>query len=175
VIDVNTEAIGVRERRALRPPEEPAESRIDEIIEKYGGERRWLINILFEIQTEYRYLPKRALEQLSQRMAIPLIDIYGIATFYKAFTLQPRGQHTVTVCLGTACHVRGSTGVLEELQRELGVCPGQTTQDQEFSLETVNCLGCCAQGPMVVMDDEYHGQMTPAKVRGLLSAASKKV
>jgi len=175
VIDLQTEAIGVRERRALRPPEEPAENRIDEIIDKYGGERRWLINILFEIQSEYRYLPKMALEHVSQRMGIPLIDIFGIATFYKAFTLQPRGRHTVTVCLGTACHVRGSTGVLEELQRELGVPPGQTTPDQEFSLETVNCLGCCAQGPMVVVDEEYHGQMTPARVKALLAAASKKV
>jgi NADH-quinone oxidoreductase subunit E len=170
---MQTGETGVRERRALRPPEEPAESRIDEIIDKYGGERRWLINILFEIQTEYRYLPKMALDHLSERMDIPLIDIFGIATFYKAFTLQPRGRHTVTVCLGTACHVRGSTGVLEELQRELGVCPGQTTTDQEFSLETVNCLGCCAQGPMLVVDEEYHGQMTPARVKALLASTSR--
>lgn len=172
---MQTGETGVRERRALRPPEEPTENRIDEIIEKYDGERRWLINMLFEVQTEYRYLPRTALEHLSRRLAIPLVDIYGIATFYKAFSLQPKGRHMVTVCLGTACHVRGSLGVLEELHRKLGIPPGKTTEDREFSLETVNCLGSCALGPVVVVDGEYHGQMTPAKVTNLLDEVSKKV
>jgi NADH-quinone oxidoreductase subunit E len=171
---MNTEAIGVREHRALRPQEEPAESRIDEIIDKYGGERRWLINILFDIQAEFKYLPRAALEYVSTRMEIPLIDIYGIATFYKAFSLTPRGKHLVTCCLGTACHVRGSISVLEELERRLCVPPGGTTDDREFTLETVNCLGSCALGPVVVFDDEYHGQMTPARVGNLLDVVRKK-
>jgi len=172
---MNTEAVGFIERKAIRPPREPSEDRVDAIVDKYNGEQRWLINILFEVQDEYRYLPQAALEHLSMRMSIPLVDIYGIVTFYKAFSLTPRGRHTVTACLGTACHVRGSIGVLEELQRLLRVSPGSTTEDGEFTLETVNCLGCCAQGPMVVVDSEYHGQMTPVKVKKLLVDASKKV
>jgi NADH-quinone oxidoreductase subunit E len=107
-------------------------------------------------------------------MEIPLIDIYGIATFYKAFSLTPRGKHLVTCCLGTACHVRGSISVLEELERRLCVPPGGTTDDREFTLETVNCLGSCALGPVVVFDDEYHGQMTPARVGNLLDVVRKK-
>lgn len=157
-------------------PGAPADidERVDAILNRYSGERRWLINILFDIQAEFRYLPRDALEYVARRMAIPQVDIYGIATFYKAFSLTPRGKHIITACLGTACHVRGSIGVLEELQRGLNVKPGGTTEDGSFTLETVNCLGCCAQGPMVVVDQEYHGQMTPAKVRTLLEDERKK-
>jgi NADH-quinone oxidoreductase subunit E len=148
--------------------------RVDAILDRYSGERRWLINILFDIQAEFRYLPREALEYVAKRVSAPLIDIYGIATFYKAFSLTPRGKHIITVCLGTACHVRGSIGVLEELQRSLNVKPGGTTEDRLFSLETVNCLGACALGPVVVIDEEYHGQMTPAKARTLIGDVQKK-
>ena len=171
---MNVEAVGVIERKAIRPQREPSEDRVDAIVDKYNGERRWLINILFEVQAEFRYLPQTALERISSRMGIPLVDIYGIVTFYKAFSLTPRGRHTVTACLGTACHVRGSIGVLEELQRQMGITPGGTTQDGEFTLETVNCLGACALGPVVVMDGEYHGQMSPARVKAILEDGRRK-
>ncbi|MEM4729088.1 MAG: NAD(P)H-dependent oxidoreductase subunit E [Thermoplasmata archaeon] len=141
---------------------------VDGVIDRYQGERRWLINMLFDIQSEFRYLPHFALEHLAKRLDVSLSEIYGIATFYKAFTLKPRGKHVVTVCLGTACHVRKSLAVLEEFQRALGIEPGETTNDGEFTLETVNCLGCCAKGPIVVVDGEYHGNMTPSRVRSVL-------
>lgn len=141
---------------------------IDSVMDRYHGERRWLINMLFDIQAEFKYLPHFALEHLARRLEVSLTEIYGIATFYKAFTLKPRGKHVVTVCLGTACHVRKSLAVLEEFQRALGIEPGATTEDGEFTLETVNCLGCCAKGPIVVVDGEYHGNMTPSRVKSLL-------
>jgi NADH:ubiquinone oxidoreductase subunit E len=174
VVDLITEVAKVRQAELRGPRPKPREAEIESILSRYDGEQRWLINILFDVQAEYRYLPREVLEYLSRRMNISLAEIYGIATFYKAFTLTPRGKHEVTVCLGTACHVRGSINVLEDLQRTLKVKPGGTTEDGEFSLETVNCLGACALGPVVVVDGEYHGQMSPAKVKGLLDEARKK-
>lgn len=147
---------------------------IDKVIAKYGGDRKMLISILFDVQHEFKYLPKEALEYLSKKMKVPLIDLYSIATFYKAYSLTPKGKHQLTVCLGTACHVRGALGVLEEIERQLDVRPGGTTKDKEFSLSTVACLGCCAMGPIVVIDDVYHGQVTPTAVKGLLAGVSKK-
>jgi len=129
---------------------------------------------LFYIQSEFRYLPREALEHLSEKLDIPAKDVYSIATFYKAFNLTPKGEHSVTVCIGTACHVRGALGVLEELERELDIRPGETTPDKMVSLSTVSCLGCCAMGPIVVMDDKYHGQMTPNKVKSLLAGMKKE-
>lgn len=169
-----TEAAKVKQMELREARLGPREASIETIVGKYNGERRWLINILFDVQAEHNYLPRDALEYLSRRMKIPLIEIYGIATFYKAFSLKPQGRHKVTACLGTACHVRGSSGVLEELQRSLKVSPGETTEDREFTLETVNCLGCCAQGPIVVVNERYYGQMTPAKVKSLVEETRKK-
>ena len=96
------------------------------------------------------------------------MQVYGVATFFKAFSLKPRGKHTVSVCLGTACHVRGAPAVLDEVKRRLGTEPGETTEDMQFTLETVNCLGACALGPIVVVDGEYHGQMVPGKVKKVI-------
>jgi len=101
-------------------------------------------------------------------LEIPLIDVYGVATFYKSFSLKPRGKHLITACLGTACHVRGGPRIVDELQRKLKIKPGETTDDGEYTLETVNCLGCCAIGPIVVKDGIYHGQMNPQRVDSLL-------
>lgn len=137
-------------------------------VEKYGAKRSSLIQILHETQREYRYLPEQALRNISSLMDIPLTDIYGVATFFKAFSLEPKGKHTVVCCMGTACHVRNSPGVLDELKRILGIEPGGTTEDMLFSLETVNCLGACALGPVVVIDGKYHGEMTPSRVKKLL-------
>lgn len=126
-----------------------------------------LISILQDIQAKYGYVPHAKIREVAHGLKIPLVDVYGVVTFYKSFGLTPRGRHTITVCLGTACHVRGSPRVLQNISKILRIEPGETTEDQEFSLETVNCLGCCALGPMVVVDDKHHGLMNSAKLSSL--------
>lgn len=142
--------------------------RILEIIEQHAGERGALISILEEVQATYGYLPAHALEAVADRTGRSLVDIYGVATFYRAFSLKPRGKHLCTVCLGTACHVRGAPAVAGEFQKQLGVAPGQTTPDKEFTLDTVNCLGACALGPIVVVDGRYHSNVSTSKVRHVI-------
>ncbi len=149
---------------------EPIE--LAETIEKNGTDAS-LISVLEEVQARYRYLPREAMILVSERMGVPLSQVYSVATFYHAFSLVPRGKHKVCVCTGTACHVRGSVQVLDRLENRLGIQPGETTRDRQFTLETVNCLGCCALGPVVVLDDEYEGQMTPKKVDNLLKRARR--
>ena len=139
------------------------------IIDNYHNDKSQLVAILQEIQNEYNYLKKEALEEVSQTMNIPLSQIYSIATFFRAFSLKPRGRHLINVCMGTACHVRGAVKVLEKIERDLGVDRGETTSDLKFTLETVNCVGCCAQGPMVIIDGGYSGQMKTNEVSTLLS------
>jgi NADH:ubiquinone oxidoreductase subunit E len=142
--------------------------KVDTIVDEYGCNRDSLISILQDVQNEYHYLPEDMLRQVARRLELPLIQVYGVATFFKAFSLKPRGEHMVRVCLGTACHVRGAPAVLDEVKRRLGVEPGETTKDMQFTLETVNCLGACALGPLLVMDDKYQGQMSPGKIRKVL-------
>ena len=143
-------------------------SRVDEIVDRYGCERSGLMGILQEVQTEYNWLPKETLCRVAERLNLPLVEVFGAVTFYRAFSLKPRGKHMVTVCVGTACHVRGAPRVLGELQKKLKVLPGETTGDKQFTLETVNCLGACALGPVVVVDESYHGHMTAKKVEPLI-------
>jgi len=150
---------------------EPIE--LAETIEQNGAGAS-LISVLEEIQAQYRYLPREAMILVSERLGVPLSQVYSVATFYHAFSLVPRGKHTICVCTGTACHVRGAVQVLDRLETRLGVAPGGTTRDREFTLETVNCLGCCALGPVVVLDDEYEGQMTTKKVDKLLKRAMRQ-
>jgi len=138
------------------------------VINKYNGDKGQLISILQDIQAEYYYLPKEALVQTSEAMDIPLSHVYSLATFFKAFSLEPRGEHLVSVCLGTACHVRGAARVLEGIERTLDIKRGETTKDRKFTLETVNCMGCCAVGPAVKIDGDYFGQMSTDKVDPLL-------
>ncbi len=139
----------------------------DRIIAKYPEKRGALVPILQDINAEMRYLPEGALRYVSESLGLPLSSVYHVATFFTAFSLKPRGRHTIRVCLGTACHVRGSRRVLEAIQRRIGVSPGETTEDGMFTLETVNCLGACALGPVVVVDDEYY-PMSPGKVGQLI-------
>ena len=139
------------------------------VINKYNGDKGQLISILQDIQAEYYYLPKEALVQTSETMGIPLSKVYSLVTFFKAFSLEPRGKHLVSVCLGTACHVRGVARVLEGIERTLDIKRGETTKDRKFTLETVNCMGCCAVGPAVKIDGEYFGQMSTDKVDTLLA------
>ncbi len=138
------------------------------IIEKHGYEESSIIAILQDIQSTVNYLPQKALREISKSMDIPLSRIYAIATFYKAFSLRPRGRHSIHVCLGTACHVRGGQRVLEYLERKLGVKSGQTTRDLMFTLERVNCLGACAMGPMMVVDQKYLGKVKIDKIESIL-------
>lgn len=147
--------------------------KVEAIIRNYSGSRDSLISILHDVQSDYGYLPEDALRVVAKQLDLPLIQVYGVATFFKAFSLKPRGQHIVSVCLGTACHVRGAPAVLDEVKRELGIEPGATTQDMRFTLETVNCLGCCALGPIMVVDGKYHGDLSPGKVRKILNPYKK--
>ena len=128
-----------------------------------------LISVLEDIQSRYRYLPREAMILVSEGLGLPLSQVYSVATFYNAFSLHRRGRHGVCVCVGTACHVRGATPVLDRLQELLHVEPGQTTPDWNYSLETVNCLGACALGPIVVVDGKYSGQMVASDVDKLLA------
>ena len=147
--------------------------KVTEIVDRYGCNRDSLVSILQDIQSEYRYLPEDALRAVARQLDVPLIQVYGVATFFKAFSLEPRGEHVVSVCLGTACHVRGAPAVLDELRRRLGINHGETTKDKQFTLETVNCLGACALGPIVVVDGDYTGQVGPAKVKTILKQYGK--
>jgi len=142
--------------------------KLDQIIEEYSDEAGPLIPVLQDINRQYNYLPELALKYISERLKIPLNQVYHVATFYKSFSLKPRGRHIIKICMGTACHVRGSEKVLDEIQRVLNIKPGETTRDQKYTLETVNCLGACALGPVVVKDDEYIGQMSSSKVKKIL-------
>lgn len=144
------------------------DGKIDQIIDKYQGDASALIQVLLEIQSENHWLPKEALEKVSKKLEVPLNQIQHVATFYKAFSLVPRGRHEIQVCMGTACHIRGAPRVLDVVQDLLGIHPGETDLDLKFSLETVNCLGCCAMGPVMVVDGKYHGKTVPAKVEDVL-------
>jgi len=142
--------------------------KIDQIINKHQGDASSLIQVLLEIQRENRWLPKEVLEKVSKKLKVPLNQIQHIATFYKAFSLVPRGRHEIHVCTGTACHVRGAPRVLGTVQDLIGTRPGETDSDLKFSLETVNCLGCCALGPVMVVDGKHHGKIAPAKAEDVL-------
>jgi len=142
---------------------------VDDILNGYrDGAEGSLIPVLGEIQDRYHYLPRDALILVSEWLGVPLSQVYSIATFYNAFSLKPQGRHLIHVCTGTACHVRGAAQVLDRLQRRLEIRPGETTPDGEFTLETVNCLGACALGPITVIDGEYFGQMAASRVDKLL-------
>lgn len=147
---------------------------VDEILDQHGATRDSLIQVMLEIQAEKGWLPTPDLIWISERVGVPIGDIYEIATFYKAFSLEPRAEHQIRVCLGTACHVRGGVRVLEAIQRELGIRAGETTGDMKFSLETVNCLGCCALGPVIELDGEHHGTPTPRHALKLISKMKKE-
>jgi NADH:ubiquinone oxidoreductase subunit E len=138
------------------------------LIEEYSDDAGPLIPVLQDINGKYNYLPELALKYISEKLEIPISQVYHVATFYKSFSLKPRGKHIIKVCLGTACHVRGTEKVVDELKRVLNVEPGETTEDGEYTLETVNCLGACALGPVMVLDDQYHGQMSSSKVKKIL-------
>jgi NADH-quinone oxidoreductase subunit E len=142
--------------------------RIDEIIDKHQAEANSLIQILLEVQGENHWLPREALARISRKLDVPLSRIQHIATFYKAFNLVPKGRHQIHICMGTACHVRGAARVLDTVQDLVGIKPGETDPDMKFSLETVNCLGCCALGPVMEINGKTHGKLSPAETSDIL-------
>lgn len=142
--------------------------KVDKILDKYEGRKGILIQILLDIQSEFNWIPLEAMDRISKRFKIPISQVYRVASFYKAMSLTPRGRHLLRVCLGTACHVRGGPRIMDRTKEHLGIEAGETTIDLKFTLERVNCLGCCALGPVMVIDGEYHGHMTASEVGKIL-------
>jgi NADH:ubiquinone oxidoreductase subunit E len=147
---------------------------VDLIVDKYEEKKTALISILHDVQDRYRYLPDEALKMVASRLHMDINQIYGVATFYKSFTLVPQGKHSITLCLGTACHVRGGPKILRELKGLLHVEPGQTTADRQFSLNVVNCLGVCAIGPVMMVDRKFYGEMNPIRARRIIEKLNNK-
>ena len=144
--------------------------RIDQIVDKHNAEASSLIQILLDIQSENHWLSAEALERVGERLQVPMTRIRHIATFYKAFSLVPKGRHQIHVCMGTACHVRGAGRVLDKVSEVTGIGPGETDLDLKFSLETVYCLGCCALGPVMEIDGKTHGKLSSANAADVLAS-----
>ena len=138
---------------------------IDSILKERGSQPHQLIEVLQDVQECYGYIPEEAMKRVSECLGVPQIEVYRVASFYKAFKLKPVGKNVITICLGTSCHVRGARVLLDQAVSHLGINPGETTEDGLFSVEYVNCLGACALGPIVSNDGSYHHHMTPAKLR----------
>ena len=152
----------------MKAKDKPAKQKVKLILGRYQRDPSMLVSVLQDVQAECNYLPKEALAQVSQGLDIPLTQVYSVASFFKAFSLKPRGRHLINVCLGTACHVRGAVRILEEIERGLGINPGETTEDFKYTLERVNCVGSCALGPIVIIDGKYSGQVKRDKVKPLI-------
>jgi len=147
---------------------------VDLIVDKYQEKRTALISILHDVQDRYKYLPDEALKMVASRLRMDINEIYGVATFYKSFTLTPQGKHSITLCLGTACHVRGGPKILRELKGLLHIEPGQTTADKQFSLNVVNCLGVCAIGPVMMVDRKFYGEMSSIRAKKIIEKLNNK-
>ncbi|MFQ5925044.1 MAG: NADH-quinone oxidoreductase subunit NuoE [Dehalococcoidia bacterium] len=152
----------------LANEEELIKHQTSDIIRAYNGERRNLIPLLQETQARFGYLPREAIREIAKFMRLTEISVYGVATFYNQFRLIPPGTHPIKVCLGTACHVKGGSIILEAWERKLGIKVGEVTPDRQFSLERVACIGCCAVAPVSVVDENVHGKVTPTRVDGIL-------
>jgi len=144
--------------------------KVDEIIDRHPAKQEVLIQLLLDMQNEFNWIPKQAILRINERLQIPVSQIYRVASFYKAMSLTPRGRHIVNVCLGTACHVRGGPRIMDKVEESLKIKAGKTTQDMKFTLERVNCLGCCALGPVIVVDKDYYGNVTTAKVKEIFES-----
>lgn len=147
---------------------------VDLIVEKHQEKRTALISILHDVQDRYKYLPGEALRMVASRLRMDINEIYGVATFYKSFSLIPKGKHSITLCMGTACHVRGGPKILRELKSFLRIEPGQTTPDKQFSLNVVNCLGVCAIGPVMMVDRKFYGEMNPLRAKKIIEKLNNK-
>ena len=143
-------------------------AKVEALIDSYVDRKEQLISLLQDIQAQFNYLPQETLVKISRKLEIPLSQVFSVATFFQSFSLKPRGRHTITVCLGTACHVKGGQRLVDKMARDFNLEPGETTRDERFTLETANCLGCCALGPVVVVDGKYESQVTPDKLEKIL-------
>lgn len=146
---------------------------MDNHLNKFDSKQQNLIHILHETQAQYGYIPPEKIAEIARHLNITRAEIFGVLTFYKAFSLNPRGKHLITICMGTACHVRGAPAVLDEFKRTLKIDAGETTADNRFTLETVNCVGACALGPIVIGDGIYHGQMRTKEIKRVLKTLSE--
>lgn len=142
---------------------------ITDILEKYDKDKKNTLAMLQDIQRRYNHIPREAMDIMSRELGVPLSRLYGMATFYKALSLKPRGRNIIKVCDGTACHIKASQQLMDEIERLLGIKPGETSEDGEYTLETVNCLGSCAIAPVMVVNETYYGKVTPAKLREIIS------
>ena len=149
-------------------------AKVNAILDKYKHDSDFLIEILQDVQDAWRHLPEDVMRHVADELAVPLARVTHIATFYKAFSLEPRGKHEIQVCMGTACHVKGSTRVLDALSRELKIQPGETTGDQLYTLEPVRCVGACGLAPVIAVDDEFHGDLTPDHSARLIAKHRKE-
>ena len=147
---------------------------VERILAGRGEEPFDVMEALQDIQMECGYLPEEAIFRVSEALKVPLIEVFRLANFYKAFSLKPRGRHLITVCMGTACHVQGAARLADEVLTQLDVEPGEMTQDGAFTVETVNCVGACALAPVVIIDTKYHNHVTPVKLRGALEVARRQ-
>ncbi len=144
------------------------DDRIDQIIEKYQGKARFVIQILMDIQHENHWLPKEVLEKVSKKLGVPLGEILHVVTFYKTFSLNPTGRHAIHVCTGSSCHVRGAQQILEKVEDLIGIKPGETSSDSRFSLQAGNCLGCCSLGPEMIIDGKHYSKIAPDEIEEVL-------
>jgi len=144
---------------------------VSRVIRKYQRDKDMLIQILLDLQSMFGWLSQEVLTEVSGQLEVPITQVYQIASYYKAFSLMPRGRHIIKVCLGTACQVRGSPRLLDTISAMLGMKPHETSEDMRFTLETVNCLGCCAMGPVVVVDETYHTKPSPSDLRKIFESA----
>lgn len=154
----------------MKVKDDQIQQKVKTILGKYQRDQSLLVSILQDIQAEYNYLPREVLEEVSQGLAVPLTQVYSVATFFKVLSLEPRGRHLLSVCLGTACHVRGALRILEMIERELGIKAGETTKDLKYTVERVNCVGACALGPIAIVDGEHLGGVKTEKVKSLLGS-----
>jgi len=144
---------------------------VSRVIRNYQRDKDMLIQILLDLQSMFGWLSQEVLTEVSKQLEVPITQVYQIASYYKAFSLMPRGRHIIKVCLGTACQVRGSPRLLDTISAMLGMKPHETSEDMRFTLETVNCLGCCAMGPVVVVDETYHTKPSPSDLRKIFESA----
>ena len=146
---------------------------LESILDGRRSQPHQLIEVLQDVQESLGYISEDSMRTVSKELGVPLMEVYRVANFYKAFSLKPRGKHLITICMGTACHVRGAHLLLDQVLGQLGLQPGSTTEDRLFTVERVNCLGACALGPVVVLDGKYHHHITPGKLRKLIESVRK--
>jgi NADH-quinone oxidoreductase subunit E len=147
--------------------------KLDQIIDKYESKKENIIGMLQAINQEYNWLPRDAIYYIAERIEVPFSYVYRIASFFTQFSLKPRGKYIIKICLGTACFVRGAPSILSKIESDLGIKPNETTEDGLFTLETVNCLGACALGPLIVINEDYYGKVKPTKLPSILKTYSQ--